>query len=173
MVLENLHKKIFEFRGHKVMLDFDLALLYEVENRVLKQAVRRNIIRFPNDFMFQLNKNEFKELITVCDNLSSNLKFTPSLPFAFTEQGVAMLSTVLKSEKAILINIEIMRTFVQIRHYSMSFKEITEKIKKLENTFNKKFDDVYQVLNYLIEENEQEVKIEERKRIGFKTSNDK
>jgi hypothetical protein len=149
MVLENLQKKIFEFREHKVMLDFDLALLYEVENRVLKQAVRRNIIRFPNDFMFQLNKNEFNELITVCDNLHSNLKFTPSLPFAFTEQGVAMLSTVLKSEKAILINIEIMRTFVQIRHY------------------------LYQVLNYLIEENEQEVKIEERKRIGFKTSNNK
>jgi len=74
MVLENLQKKIFEFRGHKVMLDFDLALLYVDENRVLKQAVRRNIIRFPNDFMFQLNKNEFNEHITVCDMLPSNNK---------------------------------------------------------------------------------------------------
>ncbi len=83
------------------MLDFDLAKLYQVETRVLKQAVRRNMERFPNDFMFQLNKKEWNELITICDNLPENIKFSPSMPFAFTEQGVAMLSSVLKSKKAI------------------------------------------------------------------------
>jgi hypothetical protein len=117
----NIESKIFLIRNQKVMLDFDLASLYDVETRVLKQAVRRNSERFPADFMFQLTKNEWFELITNCDKLN-NLKYSPSLPFAFTEQGVAMLSTVLKSRKAILVNIEIMRAFVKIREIISSIK---------------------------------------------------
>ncbi len=101
MKLQEIQNRIYELRGQKVMLDFDLAELYQVETRVLKQAVRRNIERFPKDFMFQLNKREWKVLITICDNLPKNLKFSPSMPFAFTEQGVAMLSSVLRSKKAI------------------------------------------------------------------------
>ena len=98
MQLQKIETKIYEVRGQKVMLDFDLSQMYEVENRALKQAVKRNIARFPNDFMFQLTKAEWQEVITNCDNLPETLKFSPATPFAFTEQGVAMLSSVLKSK---------------------------------------------------------------------------
>lgn len=114
MKLQEIQNRIYELRGQKVMLDFDLAELYQVETRVLKQAVRRNIERFPKDFMFQLNKNEWNELVTNCDNLPKkefeNLRSqiviskhggTRYMPFAFTEQGVAMLSCVLKSKRVI------------------------------------------------------------------------
>jgi hypothetical protein len=115
MDLAVLQTKIHQVRGEKVMLDFDLAKLYDVETRVLKQSVRRNSFRFPEDFLFQLTKKEWLEVITNCDNLPENLKYSPQPPYAFTEQGVAMLSSVLKSEKAVLVNIAIMRTFVEIR----------------------------------------------------------
>ena len=97
MELQVLQEKIVTLRGIKVMLDFDLAQLYEVETRVLKQSIRRNSFRFPIDFMFELTKKEWSEVITNCDNLPENIKYSPKPPFAFTEQGVAMLSSVLKS----------------------------------------------------------------------------
>ena len=131
---ENLIERIYFIRGEKIMLDFDLASLYETETRILKQAVRRNINRFPKDFMFQITKLEWNELITNCDILNS-LKFSPSLPFAFTEQGVAMLSTVLRSEKAIEVNIAIMRTFVQLRKIAGAHKEIFARLDGLESGF--------------------------------------
>ena len=124
----NLQNKIYEIRAQKVMLDFDLALLYKVENRALKQAIKRNRSRFPSDFMFMLTQNEWQELITNCDNLNPNYKFSPALPFAFTEQGVALFSGVLKSEKAIAVNIAIMRAFVFVRQYALSHKDLTEKL---------------------------------------------
>jgi hypothetical protein len=105
-----ISKKIIELRHSRVMLDFHLAELYGVETRVLKQAVRRNLKRFPHDFMFQLTKDEWQEVITSCDNLPANAKFSPAVPFAFTEQGVAMLSSVLKSEKAVQVNIAIIES---------------------------------------------------------------
>ena len=108
MQLQKIETKIYEVRGQKVMLDFDLSDLYEVENRALKQAVKRNIERFPNDFMFQLTKNEWHEVITNCDNLREGAKFSPATPFAFTELGVSMLSSVLRSKKAIQVNISIL-----------------------------------------------------------------
>ena len=143
MQLQKIETKIYEVRGQKVMLDFDLAELYEVENRALKQSVKRNIDRFPTDFMFQLTKAEWQKVITNCDNLAENLKFSPATPFAFTEQGVAMLSSVLKSKKALQVNISIMRAFVFIRQYALSHKDLTEKLKALETKYNKKFKDVY------------------------------
>lgn len=97
MQLEGIQQKIYEIREDRVMLDFDLAILYGVETRALKQAVKRNPERFPMDFMFQLTKTEWRELITNCDKLPEFVKFSPSLPYAFSEQGVAMLSSVLKS----------------------------------------------------------------------------
>ena len=105
MIKELIQSKIFEIGGHKVMFDFDLSALYHVETRTLKQAVRRNIQRFPMDFLVELSKDQWKELITVCDKLPDTVKHNPVPPFAFTEQGIAMLSTVLKSEKAIQVNI--------------------------------------------------------------------
>lgn len=132
------------------MLDFHLAELYGVETRALKQAVRRNRKRFPPDFMFQLNQTEWRELITNCDNLSSRIKFSPALPFVFTEQGVAMLSTVLRSSKAIQVNISIMRAFVLMRQYHLDFKELKLQLEKLEKDMNRKFKDIYEALNYLL-----------------------
>lgn len=120
IIIEN---KIYEIRGTKVMLDFDLAELYGIENRRLKEQVKRNIERFPQDFMFKLTKGEWREVIANCDNLSQNMKFTPSMPFAFTENGVAMLSSVLRSPLAIQVNINIMRTFTKMRQFIISQKD--------------------------------------------------
>ena len=149
------------------MLDFDLAKIYEVENRALKQAVKRNTDRFPVDFMFQLTKSEWQEVITNCDKLPDNIKFSPALPFAFTEQGVAMLSSVLKSKKALQVNIAIMRTFVFIRQFALSHKELTIKLLELETIYNKQFNDIYEAINYLMEKEKLGGKQINRKRIGY------
>ena len=114
--VEKITGKIYFIRKEKIILDSDLAELYGVETRVLKQAVKRNLDRFPEDFMFKLTESEWSELITICDNLG-NRKFSPTTPFAFTEQGVAMLSSVLNSKRAIQVNIAIMRAFVQLRKF--------------------------------------------------------
>jgi len=171
MQLQIIQNKIYEVREQKVMLDFDLAALYEVENRSLKQAVKRNIDRFPNDFMFQLTKNEWQELITNCDKLPEGAKFSPVPPTAFTEQGVSMLSSVLRSKKAIQVNIAIMRAFVFIRQYALSHKDLTDKLRELETKYNKQFKDVYEAINYLLQKDKQDAKQKERNRIGFKTDN--
>jgi len=112
------------------MLDSDLALLYEVEAKRLNEAVKRNIKRFPNDFMFRLTKNEFAELVANCDHLQG-LKFRSTLPYVFTEQGVAMLAAVLNSQKAIDVNIQIMRAFVKLRHYVLAKNGTDEQIAEL------------------------------------------
>lgn len=160
--------KVFQIREIEVMLDFDLAELYQVETRVLKQQVRRNIDRFPSDFMFQLSKVEWKELITKCDNLPQKLKFSPVTPLAFTEQGIAMLSGILRSKEAIAINIQIMRVFVKMRKLIVSNAEILKKIEKLEKSEidqNQSIANIYQIIKELIEP---VYKI--RKPIGFKRS---
>jgi hypothetical protein len=150
------------------MLDYDLAELYEVETRVLNQAVKRNFSRFPPDFMFQLTE-------TVWENMSSQFVMTypikrpkSSLPYAFTEQGLAMLSGVLNSEKAILVNIAIMRAFVFIRQYALVHKDLTDKIKELEKKYDQQFNDVYEALKYLLEKDKDDFSQKNRKEIGFK-----
>ncbi len=182
MELQLIQNKIYEIRGFRVMLDFDLAEMYEVETRRLKEQVRRNTERFPNDFMFQLTKTEWNELVAICDKLPENIKHTPAMPFAFTEQGVAMLSSVLRSSTAIQINIGIMRAFVAIRNaiYSISPKNIEERIKALEEANEEllkdindlsedtrhNFEDIYMALSEMSERK----KLEDRPRnpIGFK-----
>ncbi len=136
--IERIAGKIFLIRNEKILLDADLAELYGVETRVLKQAVRRNLGRFPEDFMFQLTKKEWNKVITNCDNLG-NRKYSPSTPFAFTEQGVAMLSSVLNSPRAIDVNIAIMRAFVQLRKFLQSGEELSKRLKKLEKETKSKF----------------------------------
>ena len=111
--IERIQKCIYVIRGRKVMLDSDLAGLYSVGTKVLNQAVKRNISRFPDDFMFQLTQREKNQVVTDCDHLA-RLKYSAALPYAFTEQGVAMLSSVLRSRRAIEINIAIMRVFVRL-----------------------------------------------------------
>jgi len=168
MQLEKIQTKIYEIRRQNVMLDFDFAELYEVENRALKQAVKRNIDRFPEDFMFELTKIEWQELITICDNLPSGIKFSPAKPFAFTEQGVSMLSSVLKSKKALQINIAIMRAFVFIRQYALTHKDLTDRLKGLEAKYDKQFKDVYDAINFLLQKDNQDSEQKQRKRIGYK-----
>lgn len=162
---ENIAQQIFFIRGEKVMLDFDLAALYQVETRALKQAVKRNLDHFPSDFMFRLSKKEWSEVITNCDNLGSH-KFSPATPFAFTEQGVSMLSGVLKSKRATEVNIAIMRTFVRMRKVFEAHKELAAQLKKLEGRLNK-HDEAIQTILETIHQLMQPPN-PPRKRIGFK-----
>lgn len=130
--VQRIEQLIFMIRDHKVMLDTDLAELYGVETRLLKQAVRRNIKRFPDDFMFELTKEENKSLRSQNVILKRG-QHSKYMPFAFTEQGVAMLSTVLKNERAIEVNIEIMRAFVRICEMLGAHRELAGKLKELEH----------------------------------------
>ncbi|MDD3237910.1 MAG: ORF6N domain-containing protein [Candidatus Gastranaerophilales bacterium] len=129
-----IQNRIFIIRGQKVMIDRDLAELYKVKTMVLNQAVKRNLKRFPDDFMFKLTPEELKELITNCDRFEK-LKHSPTTPHAFTEQGVAMLSTVLNSETAIEINIQIMRVFAKMRQWAIENKEMALRLQELEHYF--------------------------------------
>ena len=149
------------------MLDMDLAKIYEVETRVIKQAVRRNIERFPEDFMFELTLFEMQNLVS--QNVIPKLNhFGGAKPFAFTEQGIAMLSSVLKSKKAIQMNISIMRAFVMMRLFALTYQELSEKLLELEKQHNQKFDDIEQVLNYLIQKDNQKSLQATRKQVGYK-----
>lgn len=129
-------QKIIEIRDHKVLLDFDLAELYNTETRTLKQAVRRNLNRFPEDFMFELTEEEWislrSQIVTLKTGRGQHSKY---LPFAFTEQGVAMLSSVLNNERAIEINIAIMRSFVSLRKFALTYEELTKRVTEIEQQF--------------------------------------
>jgi len=158
----NIANYIYFIRGEKVMLDLDLARLYEVETRILKQSVRRNIIRFPKDFMFELTEEEIDWVVSQ-NVIPSKSYFGGSKPFAFTEQGIAMLSSVLNSERAIQVNIAIMRTFVHMRKILQTNKKLAQKIEALEKKYDDKFKIVFAVLKKLIKEEKQP-----RPRIGYK-----
>ena len=162
MELKVIQNKIFEIRGVKVMLDFDLSLLYNVENKRLKEAIRRNITRFPDDFMFELTEIEFNSLRSQI--ASSNRGGNRYMPFAFTEQGIAMLSSVLNSERAIAINISIIRAFVTIRQFSLTYSELKTRIEEIES----QFPDIYKALNYLVDKDKNQKKETDRNKIGYK-----
>ena len=155
---EAIIRKIYLIRGKKVMLDRDLAQLYEVETRVLNQAVKRNMGRFPSDFMFELTRDEIRRI----SQFVISLKFSNSV-FAFTEQGVAMLSSVLNSQKAILVNIEIIRIFTKLREYILSHKDLQKKIEELERKYDWQFRNVFQAIKEL----EEPIKTKKGKPIGF------
>lgn len=127
-------QKIIEIRGHKVLLDFDLAELYATETRIVKQAVRRNLNRFPLDFMFELTEEEVNDLVSQ-SVIPSKRKLGGATPFAFTEQGVAMHSSVLNNEKAIEINIAIIRSFVSLRKFALTYEELTKRVTEIEQQF--------------------------------------
>jgi hypothetical protein len=167
MQLEKIQTKIYDIRGQKVMLDFELAELYEVETKNLNLAVKRNLKRFPPDFMFQLSEPEWKSLRLQIET-SKGRGGTRYLPYAFSEQGVAMLSGILNSEKAIEVNIAIMRAFVFMRQYALTHKDLTEKLQELENKYDKQFKDIYDAINFLLQKDNQETTQKQRKRIGFK-----
>ena len=158
---EEIVGRIFFLRGEKVILDRDLASLYEVEVRTLNQSVKRNIKRFPNDFMFQLTQEEYASLRSQNVTLKRG-QHRKYFPYAFTEQGVAMLSGLLNSDRAIKVNIEIMRAFVQLRKLIDSNKELAKKIEKLESKYDEQFKIVFEAIRQLISEDEKP-----KSKIGF------
>jgi ORF6N domain len=158
--VERLEKAIFLIRGEKVMLDRDLAELYGVETRTLNQSVKRNLERFPDDFMFELTREEIMGISQVVT--SSGLKFSKRVT-AFTEQGVAMLSSVLRSKRAIAVNIEIMRTFVRLRRILLSNAELTERLDDLESKYDRRFKIVFDAIRQLMSPAPSK-----RKQIGFR-----
>jgi hypothetical protein len=161
MELEVIQNNILEIRGQRVILDANLAELYEVEIRTLNQAVKRNKDRFPSDFMFQLNMNEWQNLKSqfVIPSWGGRRTF----PYAFTEQGVVMLSGVLRSKKAIKVNIEIMRAFVMLRKIALEYADITKKIEFLEEKYDSQFAEIFTVIKYLLEPPKTK-----RNKIGYK-----
>ncbi|WP_270738598.1 ORF6N domain-containing protein [Coprobacter fastidiosus] len=171
MDLQIIQNKIFEVRGCRVMLDYHLAELYQVETRALKQAVKRNIERFPGDFMFVLTQEEANLLLSI--GVSQNVippayNFGVAMPMAFTEQGVAMLSSVLRSKVAIEVNISIMRAFVLMRQMAIGYEELSRRIEELEVSTDAQFNELYQALTQLLSQSKQQ---KERCPVGFVTYN--
>jgi len=191
-IIKSIQNRIYEIRGERVMLDFDLAALYEVETKVLNQAVKRNVKRFPEDFMFQLTSAEFEEIrlqieainqgrssqivMTGETNLKSQIVTsswggTRKLPYAFTEQGVAMLSGVLKSDKAINMNIAIMRVFVDVRKIVLKQSSINEQLTEIKERIGEhdvQLNELYDAMENLIDDKIAQLKWNDRQRIGFK-----
>ncbi|MBK5721441.1 ORF6N domain-containing protein [Dysgonomonas sp. Marseille-P4677] len=165
MELQVIQNRIYHIRGLNVMLDFDLAEMYDVQTKRLKEQVRRNIERLPPDLMFELTKNEWLELVAICDQLPNNLKHSTVTPFAFAQEGVAMLSGVLRSPTAIQVNISIMRAFVALRQYALGYSELNQKLETFMIETNMQFNEIYQALTELASQKEEENK--PRKRIGY------
>ena len=171
MDLQIIQNNIFEVRGCRVMLDYHLAELYQVETRALKQAVKRNIERFPSDFMFVLTQEEANLLLSigVAQNvIPPDYNFGVAMPMAFTEQGVAMLSSVLRSKVAIEVNISIMRAFVLMRQMAIGYEELSRRIEELEVSTDAQFNELYQALTQLLSQSKQQ---KERRPVGFVTYN--
>lgn len=150
--VEVIERRILLIRRHKVMLDADLAALYQVTTSALNQTVRRNLNRFPEDFMFQLTKPEFENWRSqsVIANPAAKMSLRRR-PYAFTEQGVAMLSGILRSERAAMVNIAIMRTFVRLRQILATHKELAERLAAMEKTYDRRFKVVFDILKQLME----------------------
>jgi hypothetical protein len=164
---EYLASKIYLIRGQKVMLDMDLAELYGVETKYLKRAVRRNMDRFPEDFMFELSSNEFENLR--CQFGTSSWESTRYAPMAFTEQGIAMLSSVLNSQQAIAVNIQIIRVFVRMRELIQTNKKLERRLEELEQRITGHDERITLLFEYLEQFINQTTG---RRRIGFKRKNE-
>jgi hypothetical protein len=169
-----IHQKIYELRGQKVMLDFDLAELYEVPTGALNQAVKRNLKRFPDDFMFQLTREEYNTLRSQNVILESFGKgnYSKYNPYAFTEHGVTMLASVLKSDKAIEMNIVIVRAFIALRQFALSYKDLERQIQEIWLTVgnhDEQLKRIHAAIEGLMAEKEEQQSWAGRERIGFET----
>jgi phage regulator Rha-like protein len=182
-IIRTIQDRIYEIRGERVMLDRDLAALYETETKFLNLSVKRNIKRFPKDFMFQLTKEEFEDLRFQIETLeksdnplrlqieTSNRGGTRYLPYAFTEQGVAMLSGILNSDRAIKMNIAIMRAFVEVRKVLLRENDLIEQMKQIKNHLGEhdaQLNQIYEAMENLLDEKAAQRKWNDRERIGFK-----
>ncbi len=185
-IIQSVQNRIYEFRGERVILDRDLAALYEVETKALNLAVKRNISRFPSDFMFQLTKEEFASINIQVNHLeqqdaqrglrlqietSNNRGGTRYMPYAFTEQGIAMLSGIVNSSKAIAMNIAIMRAFVEIRRIVQRQNDFTEQLNEIKQRLGNhdaQLSEIYDAIENILDENVAKRKWDDRDKIGFK-----
>ena len=184
-IIKTIQNRIYELRGERVMLDFDLAALYEVPTKVLNQSVKRNVKRFPEDFMFRLSATEWQsirsQIVTAPESInvlgsqnvtaSQSKRNTDATPYAFTEQGVAMLSGILNSDKAINMNIAIMRAFVEVRKVLIRQNDIKEQLKEIRERLGEhdvQLNQIYDAMENLLDEKAAQRKWEDRERIGFK-----
>ena len=181
-IIQSIQNRIYVLRGERVMLDRDLAALYEIETKVLNLAVKRHIKRFPSDFMFQITKEEFELIQNQETNADNALRFqietskpgrggTRYLPYAFTEQGVAMLSGVVNSEKAINMNIAIMRAFVDVRRVLLGQSDLRQQLNEIKDRIGEhdaQLNQIYDAMENLLDEKAAERKWNDRERIGFK-----
>jgi phage regulator Rha-like protein len=187
-----IHNKIYEIRGHKVMLDYEIAEMFEVETRTMNQSVKRNIERFPEDFMFQLTEIEWENMKPQFATLSKDVLISQivtsknetrggrqKLPFAFTEHGVTMLASVLRSEKAVKVSIAVVRAFISFKQYISDRKNISKQINSIKDELSERIDEqdeqiieIYQVLDKLIQDKEEQKPVE-RNPIGFKSTRKK
>jgi phage regulator Rha-like protein len=171
-----IQQKIYEIRGQKVMLDFDLAQLYEVPTKALNQALKRNIERFPEDFMFRLTKEEWthvlmEEMRSQFVTASQRKRNMGVTPYAFTEHGVTMLASILKSEKAIEMNIAIVRAFIALRQFALQYKDLADEVQEIRETVenhSEQLTKIYAAIETLLTEKESQKTWAERERIGFK-----
>ena len=175
MHLVTIQDKIYEVNGIKVMLDFDLAELYEVETRVLNQAIKRNIDSFPEDFMFRLTKEEWEEMtassmftLMPSQTVIASKRNKSAPPYAFTEHGVTMLASVLRSPKARKMNIAIVRAFVALRRTLLNIENLQIQIKDLEIRYDSQFEDIFEAIQFLMTENKEIKTQNERVKIGYK-----
>jgi hypothetical protein len=181
-IIRSIQNRIYVIRGERVMLDRDLAALYEIDTKSLNLSVKRNLKRFPSDFMFQLTKEEFDNLRFQIETSSLGSQMTTEgsgargwggaryLPFAFTEQGVAMLSGVLHSDKAINMNIAIMRAFVEVRHIAFKQNDLKEQLREIKERLGEhdvQLNHIYDAMENLLDEKAAERKWADRQRIGF------
>ncbi len=183
-IIQSIQNRIYEIRGERVMLDFDLAQLYEVETKALNQAVKRNLKRFPEDFMFRLSLAEWQAMrshtVTASEGTlpmrshivtaSQSKRNTTVTPYAFTEQGVAMLSGILNSDKAINMNIAIMRAFVEVRKVLFKQNDLKDQLKEIKDQLGEhdvQLNQIYDAMENLLDEKAAQRKWEERERIGF------
>ena len=171
MEISLIQNKIYEVRGFKIMLDFDLAEIYKVETRALNQAVKRNTERFPKDFMFRLTAKEWATMSSQIVMTYPQKRPKTAFPYAFTEHGVTMLASVLKSKRAITMNITIVRAFIALRQFALNYDKIAKEIielKGIAGSHNIQLNQIYEALENLMDEKVKEKKWEDRERIGFK-----
>jgi hypothetical protein len=165
--VEMIERKILLIRGEKVMLDADLAALHGVTTKRLNEQVKRNLERFPNDFMFQLTEEEKAEVVANCDHLK-RLKFSPALPYAFTEHGAIMLASVLNSPIAVQTSVLVVRAFVKLREMLATHKDLAKKLDKMEKKYDMQFKVVFDAIRELMRPPEPK-----RSKIGFRRKGEK
>ena len=174
MQIQVIQQKIFEIRGQKVMLDFDLAELYEVETKVFNQAVKRNIDSFPEEFMFRLTGEEWQHMRSQIVTGSQKRRRNDLKPYAFTEHGVTMLASVLKSDKARKMNIAIVRAFIAMRKFIVQYGDLLEQLKELSErvgNHDAQLNQIYDAIENLLDEKQEQKSWKDRERIGFKNPN--